>query len=252
MIDEPFASGNSMIHRLDPRVRIVFAAAFAVAVALSYEFATLVTALLISCLFIPLAGLNAREVTKKILLVNGLILFFWIVLPFTYKGQPLFHIGPFTAYRPGIILSAQVTLKSNDILTACIGLVATMSVSSLGYALDRLRIPGKIVHLLLLTYRYIFVIEQEYQRLMTAAKVRSFRPKTNLHTYKTYAYLVGMLFVRASDRAERVHQAMQCRGFKGKFYCLREFSLCLPDWIWIAAMSIIIIGLGALEWIQKT
>lgn len=250
MINEPFASGNSVIHRLDPRVRIVFATAFAFAVALSYEFTTLGTAFLISCLFIPLARLNAREVIKKILLVNGLILFLWIILPFTFKGRPLFQIGPFTAYWPGIILSAQITLKSNAILVACIGLMATMSISTLGYALDRLHMPGKIVHLLLLTYRYIFVIEQEYQRLITAAKVRSFRPKTNIHTYKTYAYLIGMLFVRASDRAERVHQAMQCRGFRGKFYCLREFSLCLPDWIWIAAMTIIIIGLGALEWIQ--
>ena len=252
MISEPFATGSSMIHDLDPRVRIVFAAAFALTVALSYEFGTLAAAFLVSCLPVILARLRLGEVAKRLLLVNGLILFLWIVLPLTYGGQEAFQVGSLTVYRQGLVLSAQVTLKSNAILLACIGLLATMSVSSLGHALDRMHMPGKIVHLLLLTYRYIFVIEQEYQRLMTAAKVRSFRPRTNLHTYRTYAYLMGMLFVRSSDRAERVDRAMRCRGFRGRFYCLREFSLDLPDWIWIGVMTITITGLGALEWLQTT
>jgi cobalt/nickel transport system permease protein len=78
--------------------------------------------------------------------------------------------------------------------------------------------------LLLLAYRYIFVIEQEYQRLYRAAKMRNFRPASNLHTYRTYAYLVGMLFVRASERARRVHLAMKCRGFTGRFHSLAHFA----------------------------
>ena len=99
-----------------------------------------------------------------------------------------------------------------------------MPLATLGYALNRLRVPDKIVHLLLMTYRYVFVLEQEYQRLMRAVKIRGFQPATNLHTYRTYAYVVGMLFVRAAERAERVQQAMLCRGFKRKFYCLQEFK----------------------------
>jgi cobalt/nickel transport system permease protein len=71
-----------------------------------------------------------------------------------------------------------------------------------------------------MSYRYIAVIEDEYKRLLRAAKFRGFRPKTNFHSYKTFAYLAGMLFVRASLRAQRVHQAMLCRGFNQKFYSL--------------------------------
>jgi len=106
-----------------------------------------------------------------------------------------------------------------------------------------------MVHLLLLTYRYVFVIEQEYQRLVRATKIRGFRSRSNMHTYRTYAYLIGMLFVRASERAERVHQAMLCRGFKGKFYCLREFSFSRLDFVWSALMAIAVIGLGIVEWV---
>ena len=60
------------------------------------------------------------------------------------------------------------------------------------------------------------VLEEEYQRLARAARIRGFRAGTDLHTYRTYAYLVGMLFVRAADRAERVRNAMLCRGFNGQ------------------------------------
>jgi cobalt/nickel transport system permease protein len=96
----------------------------------------------------------------------------------------------------------------------------------------------------------LFVIEQEYQRLVRAIKIRNFRPKTNLHSYRTYAYLVGMLFVRASERARRVHGAMICRGFHGRFYSLRQFSphFCNPVFSIITALALIL--LVTLEWLK--
>jgi energy-coupling factor transporter transmembrane protein EcfT len=60
-----------------------------------------------------------------------------------------------------------------------------MSLSVLGHSLEKLGISAKLVLLLLLTYRYIFVIEQEYRKLRRAAAIRSFHPGTNMHTYKT-------------------------------------------------------------------
>ena len=55
-------------------------------------------------------------------------------------------------------------------------------------------------------------------------KIRGFQPRTNLHTYRSYAYLAGMLLVRSYDRGENVFQAMLCRGFHGVFYSLKTFS----------------------------
>jgi cobalt/nickel transport system permease protein len=83
---------------------------------------------------------------------------------------------------------------------------------------------------------------------MRAARVRGFQPMTNLHTYRTYAYVVGMLFVRAGERAERVQQAMLCRGFKRKFYCLQEFRAGSSGWIFTALMAGALLVLIALEW----
>ena len=98
-----------------------------------------------------------------------------------------------------------------------------------------------------MTYRYVFVLEQEYQRLMRAVKIRGFQPATNLHTYRTYAYVVGMLFVRAAERAERVQQAMLCRGFKRKFYCLQEFKAGRGGLIFSLLMSAALFGLVVID-----
>ncbi|MCP4106134.1 MAG: cobalt ECF transporter T component CbiQ [Desulfobacteraceae bacterium] len=247
MISEPFANGNSLVHRLDPRVKILCVTVYSFAVALSNRFPALAGYLVFSLVLIGLAQLNLREVFSRILIVNAFILLLWVVLPLTFEGEPLFSIGPFTATREGILTCAGITLKSNSILLAFISLAATSSLSALGSAMNRLHLPDKIVLLLLMTYRYVFVIELEYQRLVRAAKIRGFSPKTDMHTYRTYAYLIGMIFVRSSDRSERVHKAMLCRGFKGKFYCIREFSFTRLDLIWSVFMTVAIVGLGLLE-----
>jgi cobalt/nickel transport system permease protein len=169
------------------------------------------------------------------------------VIHFTFPGEALFRIGPFGAAREGVELATQITLKSNAIVLAFMALVTTMPFSTVGHALHRLRVPDKIVHLLLMTYRYIFVLEQEYQRLIRAARIRGFQPGTNLHTYRTYAYLVGMLFVKAIDRAERVRWAMLCRGFKRKFYSLHEFKAGRGSVIFLIFISAAVLGIAALE-----
>lgn len=248
MIQEPFAVGISLIHRLDPRLRIFFAAAYSLVVALSNRFSALIIALTVSILLVWLARLNPREVGKRLAVVFWFLMLIWAVLPFTFEGEPLYHIGSFIITRPGVILAARITLKATAILLIFMALIATMSIATLGHALNRLHLPGKLVHLLLITYRYIFVIEEEYRRLCTAIKIRGFRPGTNIHSYKTYAYLIGMLFVRASVRAERVHQAMLCRGFKGRFYSLDNFKSSGQSRLFSVLMTVVIFGLIILEW----
>jgi cobalt/nickel transport system permease protein len=250
MLHEPFAVGNSFVHRIDPRIRITAATVFSVIVALSSQFPAMASALGVSLVLITCAKLPAREVVKQITIVNTFIILLWLILPLTFQGPVAFTIGPIKVYRPGIMMSAQITLKSNAILLVLMALIATMAFSTLGWALSRLHVPDKIIHLLLMTYRYVFVIEQEYQRLIRAARIRGFQPKTNLHTYKTYAYIVGMLFVRSALRADRVHKAMLCRGFKRKFYCLYEFSTGKKELRFVTVMGGVMIVLIYLEWLS--
>jgi len=251
LIRESFAAGHSPVHRLDPRFRVIAATVFSCLAAVFDRFEALGLFLALAVVLTATARLDLRQVARRLLLVNGLILFLWAVLPLTTGGAAVLTIGPASVTREGLLLSARITLKSNAILLALIALVATQPIGTLGHALNRLKVPDKLVHLLLITYRYIFVLEQEYLRLVRAARVRCFTPSTRIHTYRTYAYLIGMLFVRAAARADRVHQAMVCRGFAGRFFSLKQFSLTAADGAWAAAMAIALLAAGWLEWMPK-
>jgi len=248
MISEPFAIGDSMIYRLDPRIRVGLTVVFSFVVALAYQFPVLIGALILSAILIGISRVSIKEVLSRMAIVNALILLLWLVLPMTFNGEIVTRIGPFAIYLPGVILAAQITLKSNAILLGFIALIATMSLATLGHTLHRLKVPAKIVYLLLMAYRDINVIEQEYLRLLRSAKIRGFQAGTNVNTYRTFAYVIGMLLVRAALRAERVHQAMLCRGFRGKFYSLQEFQLGRQSWIFSILMLICIVGLALMEW----
>jgi cobalt/nickel transport system permease protein len=106
----------------------------------------------------------------------------------------------------------------------------------------------RIIFISVFTYRYIYVFEQEYHRLVQAMKIRGFRPRTNLHTYRSYAYLAAMLLVRSFDRADRVFQAMLCRGFHGVFYSLRTFFWQRRDGIFVVIAMLALAELLYLEW----
>lgn len=248
MIAEPLAHGNAWLHRIDPRLRIVAAAFFSCAVAIFEAFPALAAACLAAMVLLLAPGLSVREVGRRLTVLAGFLLLLWVLLPLTYEGALYGTLGPFQLYWPGILLSARITLKSIAIVAVFTALVATIPVNTLGQSLGHLRVPAKLVYLLLMCYRYTFVIEQEYHRLSAAMKIRGFKPRTNLHTYRSYAYLVGMLFVRAATRADRVYQAMRCRGFDGRFHSLSAFPAHPANqWFAVAAASVMI-GLLGLEW----
>lgn len=248
ILEEQFSTGQSIVHDLDPRVKIIGAILFSMVVAVSSNFTALVSALAISAFLIVLSKLSMRKVLYRLLLVNGLILFLWIFLPFTYKGETLFRIGPLVGTREGVLYACQITVKCNTILLAMISLLSTTPVFTLGHAMGQLHFPDKIIHLFLFTYRYIHVIFQEYNRLINAMKIRGFIPRTNLHTYRSYAYLVGMLLVRSYDRAGRIYTAMLCRGFHGKYYTLKRFTIKRGDVLYLSLMLGAILGLIVLQW----
>ncbi len=251
MLQETFAEQDSVLHRRDPRLRIVFALCFSLLLAVSHTYSTMLAGLICSNALVLMAQLPAGKVAKRLIVINVFNLLIFAMLPFTYEGQTLFKAGPLVGSIEGTRMALQITLKSNAIVLAFIALVSTMSIATLGHALNRLHMPEKLNYLLLIAYRYVFVLELEYHRLTTAARVRGFQPGTNLHSYKTVAYIFGMLLVRSLARAERVYQAMLCRGFAGKFYCIKHFSFTGVDRAWACCMTLVLIILVYFEWLQK-
>ncbi len=229
MIEEKLATKNTIIHNLDPRVKVIIIVSFSVIVAILDSFIPIILGLFIALILVACARLPIKKVVPRMVIANLLIILLWFFLPFTVPGDITFSIGPLHATSQGILYAGLITLRSNAIILALMTLLGTTPIISIGQALNHLYVPNKLVYLLFLTYRYTHVIYMEYNKLKNAMKIRCFKPGTNIHTYKSYAYLVGMLLVNSYDRGQRIRSAMLCRGFKGKFYHLNKFYLKRHD-----------------------
>ncbi|MFP7754130.1 cobalt ECF transporter T component CbiQ [Thermodesulfobacteriota bacterium B35] len=217
MIEERFALGSSPLHRTDPLVKIIGATALAVIIAISQSMTAILIGLGIGVSLAILARLSPRDLWPRLAAVNLFCLFLWITLPLTGGGEAMGHIWSLPISHKGVKIALYVTIKTNGILLILTALLATSPVHHIGRGMQRLGISTKLTLLLLTSYRYLNLIHQEFNRLRRAADLRCFDPRTNIHTYRTYSYLVGMTFVRSWERSKRVHNAMLMRGFNGTF-----------------------------------
>jgi len=240
---EEFAEGNSYLHRLDPRVKILTLTPFISVIALVDGIKVPLIGLIVSVILILSAGLDMKKVMARLMVVNIFIVMLWIFVPFTYKGDVLIDLGSIEISKEGLLYVLSITLKANAIVLGTIALLGTSHVFNLAHALIHMKAPEKLVHLFFFFYRYISVLHDEYSRLRRAMTIRAFKPGTNLHTYRSYAYLIGMLIVSSYERSKRIYNAMLCRGFKGKFPVVNHFKLNKSDLIFGMLMTSITIAL---------
>lgn len=250
MMDERFAMGNSLLHRRDPKVKVIVAAAFITVAAISNSFTVVTLALALAFLLLLIARLEPGQVGKRLLAANTFTFFLWLTLPLTYGGEELTRLGPITLSAEGIRLAILISLKTNCIVLSLITLLGTSRIASLGHALEGLHLSRRLCFLLLFSYRYIFVIHQEYQKLNRAAGMRCFVPATTLHTYRTYGYLFGMTLVRSWNRATRIHQAMLLRGFNGRLIPLEQQAVGRNDIIFLVIGLLITAAIASIPFIS--
>jgi cobalt/nickel transport system permease protein len=244
---EEFAEGNSFFHRLDPRVKFITTIPYIFVIAVMQGTNGPFLALMISLLMIAFSRISLRKLIGRLIVVNTFILILWIFLPFSHPGETVFYIGSLKATREGFLYTLSITLKANAIVLATIAILGTSEVFSLAHALVHLKVPNKLIHLFFFFYRYISVLHEEYTRLRNAMLIRCFSPRTNIHTYKTYAYLVGMLIVKSYDRSQKIYNAMLCRGFTGKFPIVRHFEMKRADLSFGFLMALITIILSIIS-----
>jgi cobalt/nickel transport system permease protein len=182
--------------------------------------------------------------------MNAFVLMLVLVLPWSVPGEAVVIVGKAEFTREGAAFAARIALRANIVLIALTAFFATMEPIAAGHALQRLRVPNRLVLLLMFTVRYIGVFEQEYLRLRQAMRVRGFVPRLDAHTLRSYGYLTGMLLVHAFDRSERVLEAMRCRGFTGRFHTHRHMHTRRVDLAFAAGLLVAIAGVFAVEFVR--
>lgn len=240
---------ESLVDRLDPRMRVITASIFALAVVLSHDFFVLILGLFTAVAMAVVAQLNFKRTLRRVIAMDLFMIFLILMLPFTTPGETLFTIAGLPASKEGLLHALMIALKANAVVFMLLALIGTMSATTLGHAMAHLRVPDKLVHLLLFTVRYLDVIGQEYKRMRRAMQARAFVMQASMHTWRSIGYLVGMLLVHSLERSERIMDAMKCRGYKGQFYLMDDMVLQRQDYLFMTfcmPFFFVLIGLNFL------
>ena len=183
-----------------------------------------IAAFLAVVILTQIARLPWRWHLGRLLIVSPLLIALFLFLPFALHGDgPSLLLGPIKISMYGFLVAGRITLKITAIFSLVLTLLATSSQPGLLKAARCLRVPGFLIQLVSLTWRYIFLVIEEFGRLRTALRVRGYRSRARLHNYRVAGNLMGTLLVRSAERAERVGHAMRCRGFDGRYRGLTEF-----------------------------
>ncbi len=220
----------------DLRLRLVAALIVVVALSQLQNLALAATALAVFALLALMSGLEPG-MARRLWHVEGLVALLVVTLPFTVEGTPAFSLGPLVASSQGLIHAGLLACKITAAALVVMVVPGAPEPAQLGAALHGLRVPEKLVRLLVMSVRYLAILRAEARRGHEAMRARGFRPRSNRHTWRSYGYLIAMLLVRALERAQRVEDAMLCRGFQGRFPHASLQAPAARDWFGFALLT---------------
>lgn len=163
---------------------------------------------------------------------------FVVFVPLTQGADsPGWDVGPLHVSRTGLAAASVITLRVLAVGLFALVLTRTAPLSHTLAAAHALRVPGVLVQVAQLAHRYTLVLAAEARRLRVAMRTRGFRARTDRHTYRTLGHAVGSLLVRGGDRADRVADAMRCRGFDGTYRTVTAFRSTAADALSFALLA---------------
>jgi cobalt/nickel transport system permease protein len=197
---EPYQHQRSAIHRLPAGLKAGGALAFVLAIVLlprgSWAAYAAGGALLL--LLAGLSRIPPAALVRRLLLVE----------PFALGVAALSLLQP-----DGLRVFAVTLTKSTLCLFCMVLLSSTTRFSSILRVLWRIRVPSLLVTTLALMHRYLFLLVEETGCMVRARRSRTFT-RDRASAWRSSASVIAHLFVRSSERAERIYSAMCARGWK--------------------------------------
>lgn len=252
---DKYSDLDSVIHRLDPRIKIVSALLFIIFVVFTPPDAWVTFPLyfLLILFVVYLSRVPYGYVFKRSLVPLPFVLLIVVFVPFLKQGRITyaFDFGLFkiSLTYAGLMVVWNVFAKSYLSALVLICLSSTTKFSDLLKGLEKLKAPRIFVLIASFMYRYIFVLADEVMRMKQAYRSRSFK-KGRARQAKAFGAIAGALFVRSYERAERVYLAMCSRGFDGEVKTLYNFKPSLLDFCCLALFTsyLLLVRLGAAKW----
>lgn len=234
---DTIAEMDTPVHRLDPRAKVLTTLLFIVYVVSfdKYEIARLLPFFLFPAFLIGMANLPFRYLLRKLIIVSPFVLFIGVFNPLL-DHEVILQVGSLQI-SGGWVSLFSILLRFTLTVGAALLLIATTGFPAICMAFEKLGMPRVFTVQMLMLYRYLFVLIEEFIRMIRAYTLRSFSKKKM--RYQVFKQLLGNLLLRTLDRAQRIHMAMLSRAFTGEIHIIRQFSFGMKETIYLVSFTTI-------------
>lgn len=247
--------GNSPIHKMDSRVKLLLDILYLVILFTAQSFTGLVMGLLFMVICYLIARINLIMILKSVKPIMPLMLFTAILNLLFIKGEtPLFSWWIISIYPEGIRTSLFMLVRILALIVGMSLLTYTTSPIMLTDAIERLLSPLKKIHfpvhelsmMMTIALRFIPTLIEETDKIMSAQKARGAEMDSG-NLFKRAKSLIPILiplFVSAFKRANELATAMECRcyhGGEGRTR-MRQLKTAPRDYIAIVIMLALFAG----------
>lgn len=270
MIEEIFeierdAYRNSIIHRLDARVKITitFAAIIAL-VAVPYSTMIYTVGLIFFTFFLLLwacTRLSPLVYVKRLIAIVplwGIIIFFQIFLKNKYYTD--YHVVMslplgISIYAESIEFALILLVKFVICISFIILLSSTTKMHDLLEGAARMGLPAEFALALGMMIRYLFVFGYMYRKINETLKTKCFdafdRHLPYRYRLRHLGYTIGTMFIRSYEQGERVYTSMLCRGYgKESYLFVTKKPLKRHEWAFLALSLLFIVITPLVTWIM--
>ena len=223
-----FFPGNSLIHRLDPRTKILLSVLFIITVFVANNTVSfLILSLALLAVFMQ-SGISIKTVLKGLKPIFVILIITALINVFMTKadGEPLFEFGIIKIYTEGIVRAVFMALRvvmliigTSLLLTYTTSPISlTDGIESLLAHLKRVKVPVHTFAMMMsIALRFIPTLIEETEKIMNAQKSRGadFTSGGLVKRAKSLIPLLLPLFVSSFNRAEELATAMECRCYRG-------------------------------------
>lgn len=249
---DAYANLNSVVHRLDPRMKIVafFALIFAIVLTPIESGISKFGAYFILVLTLTFfAQVPIKYVFQRSLVVLPFVVLITVFLPFMpnrgTENTVYWHLYGLSINRYGLLLFSSITIKAWLSTLSMIILTSTTKFTDLLKGLEKLKLGRIMVLIISFMYRYIFVFLEEIKNVQRAMQSRNFGGSRRWQ-WKVLSSLVASTFLRSYEQSERIYVAMLSRGFDGEIRTLDQMQISRIDCLFlpVVLLSILIITFG--------
>lgn len=217
--------GDSVVHRLDPRMKIILVIVYIVMIFVLNSLIALSIPFLLAVLTYGISKIPFRVAIKSMKPMIPIILFATVFNIFFVKGDILFQVGFVQVTREGVLLAAVMITRIVCLIVGTSLLTYTTSPIELTDAIESLLSPLKAVKLpvhelammMSIALRFIPTLIEETDKIISAQKARGadFESGNFLDRVKAMVPILIPLFVSAFRRADDLSDAMECRCYQG-------------------------------------